>query len=128
MKELLTVTLSNPALLVVPALAFALSLVMLRIKKRYVNERILFMRKPDTERDYGALKLGNEMNSDNHIDLEIALRTFHQLGLEGGDLGYEYWHAVGQLLKRAAGMQEEIDSLSRELEHCRAMQRKKHRG
>jgi hypothetical protein len=44
------------------------------------------------------------MNSDNDIDLEIALRTFHQLGLEGGDLGYEYWHAVGQLLKRAAGV------------------------
>ncbi|MFL9987301.1 hypothetical protein [Paraburkholderia sediminicola] len=129
MKELLTFTLSNPALLVVPALAFVLSLVMLRIKKRYVNEGIWFRRKPATERGHGASKTaGNEMNSGNHIDLEIALRTFHQLALEGGDLGYEYWHAVGQLLKRAAGMQEEIDSLSRELEHCRAMQRKKHRG
>lgn len=26
------------------------------------------------------------MNSDNHIDLEIALRKFHELGLEDGDL------------------------------------------
>lgn len=60
------------------------------------------------------------MNSDNDIDLEIALRTFHQLGLEGGDLGDEYWHAVGQLLKRAAGMQVQINALSKELEQCRA--------
>ena len=65
------------------------------------------------------------MNADNDIDLEIALRTFHRLGLEGGDLGYEYWHAVGQLLKRAAGMQAQIDALSKELEQCRAMRPKK---
>lgn len=125
MKELLTFTLSNPALLVVPALAFVLSVVMARIKKRYVNEGILFSRKSATERDHGASKsAGNEMNSDNHIDIdidiEIALRTFHQLGLEGGDLGYEYWYAVGQLLKRAAGMQAQIDALRKELEQCRA--------
>lgn len=68
------------------------------------------------------------MNSDNDIDLEIALQTFHQLGLEGGDLGYAYWYAVGQLLKRAAGMQAEVNALSKELEQCRAMQRKKHRS
>ncbi|MFM0009097.1 hypothetical protein [Paraburkholderia sediminicola] len=126
MKELLTFTLSNPALLVVPALAFALRLVMLRIKKRYVNEGILLRRKPATERDHCAAKsVGNEMNADNDIDLEIALRTFHQLGLEGGDLGYEYWHAVGKLLKRAAVMQAQIDALSKELEQWRAMRPKK---
>jgi hypothetical protein len=34
MKELLTFALNNPALLVVPAVAFALTLVMLRIKRR----------------------------------------------------------------------------------------------
>jgi hypothetical protein len=124
MKELFTFALSNPALLVVPALAFVLSLVMLRIKKRYVKEGILFRRTPATERGHGAVKQGAEMNADDDIDLEIALRTFHQLAMEGGDLGYEYWHAVGQLLKRAAGMQLEIDSLSRELELCRAMCRK----
>ncbi|MFL9908353.1 hypothetical protein [Paraburkholderia sp. RL17-337-BIB-A] len=124
MKELLTFALSNSALLVVPAVAFVLSLVMLRIKKRYLNEGILFGCKPIAERDRCASKEGNEMNSGTDIDLEIALRTFHRLGLEGGDLGYEYWHAVGQLLKRAAGMQMEIDSLSRELERCRAMCRK----
>ncbi|CAN7770476.1 hypothetical protein LJR034_007616 [Caballeronia sp. LjRoot34] len=127
MEAIWQFALVNPALLVVPALAFVLSLVMLRIKKRYVNEGILFRRLPTSEREPRATKSGEEeMTAGNDIDLEIALRTFHQLGLEGGDLSYEYWHAVRQLLKRAAGMQEEIDSLSRELEQCRAMQRKKH--
>ena len=60
------------------------------------------------------------MNSDNHIELEIALRKFHELGLEDGDLGYVYWYQVGQLLKRAHGMQARIDALSKELEQCRA--------
>jgi hypothetical protein len=121
MKELLTFTLSNPALLVVPALAFVLSVVMARIKKRYVNEEILFSRKSATERDHRASKSpGEVMSSGNHIDLEIALRMFHQLGLEDGDLGYAYWHEVGQLLKRAAVMQTQIDALSKELEQCRA--------
>ncbi|RQU48026.1 hypothetical protein DF147_09730 [Burkholderia cenocepacia] len=60
------------------------------------------------------------MISHNHIDLDIALRKFHELGLEDGDLGYAYWYEVGQLLKRAAGMQVRIDELSKELEHCRA--------
>jgi hypothetical protein len=121
MKELLTFALSNPALLVVPAVALVLSLVMLRIKKRYVNKGILFRRKPATERDDCPSKsAGNEMNSDTGIDLEIALSKFHELGLADGDLGYEYWHAVGQLLKRAAVMQTQIDALSKELEQCRA--------
>ncbi|MFM0169145.1 hypothetical protein PQR33_07295 [Paraburkholderia sediminicola] len=128
MKAIWQLALDNPALLVVPALALAFSLVMLRIKKRYVNEGILFRRKPAAERDPGALKQGGEMNAGKDIDLENALRKFQQLGLEDGDLGYEYWHAVGKLLKRAAGMRQEIESLSRELEQCRAMQRKKHRS
>jgi hypothetical protein len=83
----------------------------------------MLTRKLATERDCRASKEVNEMNSGTDIDLEIALRTFHRLGLEDGDLGNEYWHAVGQLLKRAAGMQAQIDALSRELERCRAMQR-----
>lgn len=66
------------------------------------------------------------MSSENQIDLEIALTKFHELGLADGDLGYEYWYRVGQLLKRAAGMQSEIDALSRELEKCRAKQSKPH--
>lgn len=58
--------------------------------------------------------------SDNEIDLDLALRKLHELALEDGDLGYEYWYGISQLLKRAAGMQAEIDALSRELEACRA--------
>ncbi|MCY0857544.1 hypothetical protein [Cupriavidus sp. D39] len=62
---------------------------------------------------------------ENQIDLDIALRKFHELALADGDLGYEYWHRVGQLLRRAAGMQSEIDALSRELEKCRARREKR---
>lgn len=68
------------------------------------------------------------MASENQIDLGIALRKFHELALENGDLGYEYWYGVGQLLKRAASMQTEIDALSRELEICRARQRESFRS
>jgi len=60
------------------------------------------------------------MSASNSIDLEIALRKCHEMGLEDGDLGYAYWYEVGQLLKRAAGMQAQIDALSKELEQCRA--------
>ncbi|WP_239887370.1 hypothetical protein [Laribacter hongkongensis] len=49
------------------------------------------------------------MNQDNNIDLDIALQKLHELALADGDLGYTYWYQVGQLLKRAAGMQEEED-------------------
>ncbi|MBX9346025.1 hypothetical protein K5M36_02890 [Chromobacterium vaccinii] len=60
------------------------------------------------------------MNQDNNIDLDIALRKIHELALADGDLGYAYWYQIGQLLRRAAGMQAEIDALSKELEQCRA--------
>ncbi len=60
------------------------------------------------------------MASENQVDLEIALRKLHELGLADGDLGYEYWHRVAQLLKRAASMESEIETLSQELEKCRA--------
>lgn len=121
MKGLLTFALSNPALLVVPAVAFVLSLVMLCIKKRYVNEGVLSRHMPASERDHHASNSARkEMNSNNPIDLDIALRKFHQLGLDDGDLGYAYWYEVGQLLKRAEGMQAQINALSKELEQLRA--------
>jgi len=68
------------------------------------------------------------MASENQIDLGIALRKLHELALAEGDLGYEYWYGVSQLLKRAASMQAEIDALSRELEICRAKQREPFRN
>lgn len=55
------------------------------------------------------------MSSTPPIDLDIALRKIHELAMADGDLGYAYWYQVGELLKRAADMQAEIDSLSREL-------------
>lgn len=60
------------------------------------------------------------MSSDNMFDLDIALRRIHELALADGDIGYAYWHQVGELLRRAAEMQGEIDALSQELELCRA--------
>ena len=60
------------------------------------------------------------MPSESQIDLDVALRKIHELALSDGDLGYAYWHQVGQLLRRAAEMQAEIDVLSQELELCRA--------
>jgi len=60
------------------------------------------------------------MSQDNSIDLEIAFKKIHELALADGDLGYAYWYQVSQLLRRAAGMQAEIDALSKELERCRA--------
>lgn len=62
--------------------------------------------------------------SAHQIDLSIALQKLHELALADGDLGYEYWYSISKLLNRAASMQDEIDSLTRELEACRA----KHRG
>ncbi|QSN63821.1 hypothetical protein JYK05_14720 (plasmid) [Caballeronia sp. M1242] len=55
------------------------------------------------------------------MDLTVALRKIHELALADGDLRYAYWHEIGQLLQRANRMQAEIDSLSEELERCRAM-------
>ena len=59
------------------------------------------------------------MSQENNIDLKIALNKIHELALADGDLGYAYWHQVGQLLRRAADMQAEIEALSKELEHYR---------
>jgi predicted lipase len=64
-----------------------------------------------------------KMRTDNQIDLEIALQKIHELAMDGGDLGYAYWYGVGQLLKRAAEMQAEINALGKELERCRRRRR-----
>lgn len=61
------------------------------------------------------------MLPENNLDLKIALRKIHELAMADGDLGYAYWYEVGQLLRRAADMQAEIDLLTKELERCRAM-------
>lgn len=66
------------------------------------------------------------MPQNNGIDLEVALRKIHELAMADGDLGYAYWYQVGQLLRRSAGMEAEIDALSKELELCRAQLRSRH--
>lgn len=59
------------------------------------------------------------------IDLEIALRKFHELGMSEGDLGYAYWYQVSQLLRGAAEMQAQIDALRQELELCHARENRR---
>ncbi|MGA4111063.1 hypothetical protein ACI2T3_08520 [Ralstonia nicotianae] len=60
------------------------------------------------------------MTSETPIELDIALRKLCELAQEDGDLGYEYWHRIAELLKRAASMESEIETLSQELAKCRA--------
>ncbi|WP_241019062.1 hypothetical protein [Paraburkholderia sp. Tr-20389] len=121
MKALLTFSLNNYALLVMIAANAVLTFAVLRISRRYVNEGVLFRRLPTHESDHPAVKVTEgDMRLDNHIDLDIALRKLHQIGLDDGDLGYAYWHEIGKPLKQAAGMQSRIDELSKELQRCRA--------
>ncbi|WP_241269966.1 MULTISPECIES: hypothetical protein [unclassified Caballeronia] len=123
MRELWAFALRYPALLIVPAIGFVLSLVVLRIKTRYVNEGVLFGRSRGSPPEgQGSDTVEEEdTRAENHIDLTVALRKIHELALADGDLRYAYWHEIGQLLQRANRMQAEIDSLSEELERCRAM-------
>ncbi|MFT4506305.1 hypothetical protein [Caballeronia sp. 15711] len=121
MEAIWQFALRNPALLVVPACGFVLTLLVLHVKKRYVNEGILFRRPPRQRDDSAAISTHeDEMKLDRALDLTIALRTFDQLSLENDGLRYSYWNEVGQLLKRATAMQAQIDELSKDLEQCRA--------
>lgn len=36
-----------------------------------------------------------------NVDLEIALRKFHELALADGDLGADYWSKISRLLQAA---------------------------
>ncbi|WP_454872441.1 hypothetical protein [Paraburkholderia xenovorans] len=126
MEEILNIVIRNLPLLYVPAFGAVLTLVVLRIKKRYVNEGHIFRRSTGSSHEHHPSSTAEgTMPTENEIDLEIALQKFHEHGLEDGDLGYAYWYKVGQLLQRAAGMQVQIDELSKELEQCRAKQRKR---
>jgi hypothetical protein len=122
-EQIWNFALDNPVLLVVPAISFVLSLVVVRIKTGYINEGVLFCWSSSAEHESeraSAVEEG-EMSAENHIDLTIALEKIHELATGEGDLGYAYWHQVGKLLKQANGVQAKIDSLSKELERCRAM-------
>lgn len=48
---------------------------------------------------------------DSTLDLTLAIKTLHQLALEEGDLGYEYWYRVRKLLENASSMAARIDEL-----------------
>jgi hypothetical protein len=122
-EQIWNFALDNPALLVAPAIGFVLSLVAVRMKMRYVNEGVLFCWSPSARRESERTSRTEEgeMPLENHLDLKIALEKIHELALAEGDLGYEYWFRVGKILRRANDMQAHIDSLTKELERCRAM-------
>ena len=42
------------------------------------------------------------MGDGMSLDLDIAIQKFHQLQLEDGDLGAEYWRQVATLLLEAS--------------------------
>lgn len=52
------------------------------------------------------------------LDLTRAFAELGKLAMEDGDLGYAYWSAVIDLLKRAGNQQAEIDRLRAELQRC----------
>jgi hypothetical protein len=88
MEAIWQFALKYPAFLVVAACGFVLSLVILRIKRRYVKEGVLFRRSASRERVHHPSETGSgETSANNSVDLEIAVRKFHDLGLEDGDLG-----------------------------------------
>jgi len=43
---------------------------------------------------------------DSTIDLSIAFRKLHQLQLEDGDLGAQYWLEITRLLQNAAAYRD----------------------
>jgi hypothetical protein len=126
MREFWIFALNNPHLLYVPAVGFILSIIVIRIKRRYVEEGVLFRRSPGQARHRPTIDSVGEhkIPSENEIDLSIALGKLHELAEGAGDLEHAYWYRVSQLLKRADRMQAQIDSLRKELELCRARLRK----
>jgi hypothetical protein len=66
--------------------------------------------------------------SHEGFDLEVALRTFHQLALQDGDLGAEYWYQVGEMLRAGAALKARLMELERELATCRRGWRMEVRG
>lgn len=114
--------LQYPEFLVVPACGFVLALLLLRVKKKYVTEGILFGRSScKLDEDTGLSAVEDEVNPGKAFDLTLALRTFEELGLEEGGARAAYWFEAGQLLRWAADMQVEMELLDRHLERCRAM-------
>lgn len=56
------------------------------------------------------------MNSlDDEFDLAPALRQLHQLGLNDGDVGYEYWHRVAKSLRSVPTLRARVAELEREI-------------
>lgn len=55
------------------------------------------------------------MTSDDDFDLEPALRRLRQLGLEDGDVAFEYWHHVSKRLRSVPELRARIAELEHEL-------------
>jgi hypothetical protein len=55
------------------------------------------------------------------LDLTTALKKLHQLQLEDGDIGAEYWHQIATLLKNAEQYRDRAEAAERTLLQIRAL-------
>lgn len=62
------------------------------------------------------------------IDLEVAFRTMHSWGLSDGDVGFEYWSRVAELLRDASECRARVQLLQEEVRRLRAQNIRGSRG
>jgi hypothetical protein len=55
------------------------------------------------------------MNIPTDIDLSIALKNLNEMARAEGDLGYEYWYRISQMLSAVPQMQQRIAELEKAL-------------
>lgn len=55
------------------------------------------------------------------LDLTTALKKLHQLQLEDGDIGAEYWLQIATLLKNAQQYRDRADAAERTLLQLRGL-------
>jgi hypothetical protein len=66
-----------------------------------------------------------EADINPSIDLTVALNKLHQLQLEDGDVGAQYWYQVSLLLKDAAGHRQRALSVEQNLNKIQALLKEK---
>jgi len=59
------------------------------------------------------------MDTQENIDLSIALRKLHRLQLEEGDLGAAYWLSIADLLKASGEYRDRAIAAEKKLREIR---------
>lgn len=65
---------------------------------------------------------------EEQLDLSIAFRKLHELGLEDGDLGYAYYSQVATLLKSVPTLKARVTELERQVADLLEKQRRSKRA